>query len=85
MWTQLSRQKWKSKSKTIGAGCEFGSFLEASDNCEARQQEVGTDLVLCNLITCRARGQSQRFGRIKATPHKFWAQPIHIITIPRLL
>lgn len=35
----------KQQEQNNGAGCEFGSFLEPIDNCMARQQEVGTDLV----------------------------------------
>lgn len=47
MWMRsLSAYDWESNtSKTIGAGCEFGLFLEDPDNCKARQQEVGKDLV----------------------------------------
>lgn len=29
----------------MGADCEFVFFLEDSNNCKARQQEVGKDLV----------------------------------------
>lgn len=55
-----SRYNFKcNRSKTMGEGCEFGFFWEASTTAK-RAAGNGDGLSLCNLITCRARGQPLR-------------------------